>query len=59
VVGLSGGSGGGPTPGDVVFRILCNKSKTGQVIGKGGSVIKQLRDETLSRIKVTSLNPDS
>uniref|UniRef100_A0A7S0X234 K Homology domain-containing protein n=1 Tax=Mantoniella antarctica TaxID=81844 RepID=A0A7S0X234_9CHLO len=59
VVGLSSGSGGGPTPGDVVFRILCNKSKTGQVIGKGGSVIKQLRDETLSRIKVENMVPGS
>ena len=50
--GLSGGYSGGPSAGDVVVRILCNKSKTGQVIGKAGAVIKQLREDTLSRIKV-------
>jgi poly(rC)-binding protein 2/3/4 len=45
--------------GDIVFRILCNKSKTGQVIGKAGSVIKQLREETLSRIKLEDVVPGS
>ena len=53
--GLSGGYSGGPSAGDVVVRILCNRSKTGQVIGKAGAVIKQLREETLSRIKVKLL----
>jgi|AntAceMinimDraft_12_1070368.scaffolds.fasta_scaffold220225_1 hypothetical protein len=58
VVGVTGeraGLGGGPSAGDIVVRILCNKSKTGQVIGKAGAVIKQLREETLSRIKVKLL----
>lgn len=47
-----------PTPkpssssGEITFRILCPASKAGGVIGKGGAVIRQLREETGSRIRV-------
>eukprot|EP01018_Ginkgo_biloba_P039773 Gb_03724 [translate_table: standard] len=37
---------------ETVFRILCPASKTGGVIGKGGSIIKQFREETGSKIRI-------
>lgn len=49
--------GGGPSPGDVVFRLLCPNGRTGSIIGKGGDVIKHLRDETGARIKVEHAVP--
>eukprot|EP00245_Coleochaete_scutata_P005389 TRINITY_DN1888_c0_g1_i2.p1 TRINITY_DN1888_c0_g1~~TRINITY_DN1888_c0_g1_i2.p1 ORF type:complete len:604 (+),score=111.05 TRINITY_DN1888_c0_g1_i2:97-1908(+) len=42
---------------EVVFRILCPGTKTGSIIGKGGSIIKQIRDETGARIKVADAVP--
>eukprot|EP00262_Sarcandra_glabra_P000746 TRINITY_DN10864_c0_g1_i1.p1 TRINITY_DN10864_c0_g1~~TRINITY_DN10864_c0_g1_i1.p1 ORF type:complete len:655 (+),score=142.11 TRINITY_DN10864_c0_g1_i1:65-1966(+) len=43
-----------PTPNaiDTVYRILCPGKKIGGVIGKGGSIINALRDETLAKIRV-------
>ncbi|KAL1812101.1 hypothetical protein ACET3Z_022166 [Daucus carota] len=38
--------------GHVSFRILCHASRIGGVIGKSGSIIKQLQHETSSRIRV-------
>jgi hypothetical protein len=52
-----GGLGGAPAPGDVVFRLLCPNARTGSVIGKGGEVIKQLREDTGARIKVEHAVP--
>ena len=43
--------------GDVVFRLLCPNSRTGSIIGKGGDVIKHLRDDTGARIKVEHAVP--
>lgn len=40
------------SPGSVVFRLLCHASKTGCVIGKGGSVISQIRQETNARVRL-------
>ncbi|KAJ7542422.1 hypothetical protein O6H91_10G106000 [Diphasiastrum complanatum] len=37
---------------DIVYRILCPASKVGSVIGKGGSIIKALRQETGAKIKI-------
>lgn len=37
---------------DTVYRILCPGSKIGGVIGKGGSIINALRDETRAKIRV-------
>ncbi|XP_077243928.1 KH domain-containing protein At4g18375-like isoform X2 [Tasmannia lanceolata] len=42
---------------DTVYRILCNVNKIGAVIGKGGSVINALRDETMAKIKVADVIP--
>ncbi|KAH9301163.1 hypothetical protein KI387_012746 [Taxus chinensis] len=39
-------------PDETIFRILCNGSKTGGVIGKGGSIVKQIRQETGARIRI-------
>ncbi|KAL5726157.1 hypothetical protein ACHQM5_009225 [Ranunculus cassubicifolius] len=37
---------------DTVYRILCPVKKIGSVIGKGGDIIKRLREETHAKIKV-------
>ena len=37
---------------EVVFRILCPAAKVGAVIGVGGSVIRDLRDQSGARIKI-------
>eukprot|EP00250_Pteridium_aquilinum_P023021 c2606_g1_i1 orf=247-2235(+) len=45
----------GPKPaahGETVFRIVCPESRVGCVIGKGGSIIKSLRQETGARIMI-------
>uniref|UniRef100_A0A0C9S6Z6 TSA: Wollemia nobilis Ref_Wollemi_Transcript_10183_3113 transcribed RNA sequence n=1 Tax=Wollemia nobilis TaxID=56998 RepID=A0A0C9S6Z6_9CONI len=39
-------------PDETIFRILCSGTKTGGVIGKGGSIIKQLRQETGAKIRI-------
>ncbi|CAM6118151.1 unnamed protein product [Calypogeia fissa] len=46
-----------PTADETVFRILCPGSKTGSVIGKQGSIIKALRQETGARIKIADAVP--
>ncbi|XP_051134640.1 KH domain-containing protein HEN4-like isoform X2 [Andrographis paniculata] len=38
--------------GHVAFRLLCHASRVGGLIGKSGSVIKQLQQNTNSRIRV-------
>lgn len=53
---LAHGGGGGP-PTELVFRILCTASKTGSVIGKGGSIISHLREQTGARIKISDPIP--
>ncbi|KAL8123874.1 hypothetical protein AgCh_011754 [Apium graveolens] len=44
----SKGSGSSET----VYRILCHSRKIGSVIGKGGSIVKTLREETQAKITV-------
>ncbi|CAI8591363.1 unnamed protein product [Vicia faba] len=39
-------------PGQVTFRLLCNSSRIGGVIGKSGSVIKTLQQSTSSKIRI-------
>lgn len=41
-----------PNTNDTVYRILCPSKKIGGVIGKGGSIINALRDETHAKIRV-------
>ncbi|XP_057809585.1 RNA-binding KH domain-containing protein RCF3-like [Salvia miltiorrhiza] len=38
---------------DTVYRILCQSKKIGSVIGKGGNIVKALREETEAKITVS------
>nr|KYP70132.1 KH domain-containing protein At4g18375 family [Cajanus cajan] len=40
------------SPGSVVFRLLCPVSRIGGVIGKGGAIISQIRQETGVKVKI-------
>ena len=42
---------------DTVYRILCPSRKIGGVIGKGGSIVKALREETQAKITVADSVP--
>lgn len=48
-----------PDPSDTVYRILCPSRKIGSVIGKGGGIIKSLREETRAKITVSDSIPGS
>jgi transcription antitermination factor NusA-like protein len=45
------------SPGSVVFRLLCPASKTGSVIGKGGTIISEIRQETGAKVRVEETVP--
>ncbi|CAI0410099.1 unnamed protein product [Linum tenue] len=44
---------------DVVFKLLCQLDKVGSLIGKGGSVIKTLQNDTGASIKIADVMPVS
>lgn len=44
---------------ELVFRVLCPNKKIGSVIGKGGSIIKRMREEIGVNISVTDSVPGS
>uniref|UniRef100_A0A803KQP9 K Homology domain-containing protein n=1 Tax=Chenopodium quinoa TaxID=63459 RepID=A0A803KQP9_CHEQI len=45
---------------DVVFRLLCQASKIGSLIGKGGSIVRAIQNETGASIKIgDTVSPDS
>ncbi|EXC44895.1 KH domain-containing protein [Morus notabilis] len=44
---------------EVVFKLLCQVEKVGSLIGKGGSVIRHLQNETGAFIKIVDAPPDS
>lgn len=46
------GNAGNLISSDTVYRILCPSRKIGGVIGKGGSIVKALREETQAKITV-------
>lgn len=46
-----------PGDNDTVYRILCPGNKIGSVIGKGGGIIKSLRQETHAKIKIADSIP--
>ncbi|KAE8022096.1 hypothetical protein FH972_007929 [Carpinus fangiana] len=52
-------SSGDSQPVDTVYRILCPSRKIGGVIGKGGSIVKALREETQAKITVADSVPGS
>ncbi|XVE89263.1 hypothetical protein DITRI_Ditri19aG0189000 [Diplodiscus trichospermus] len=41
-----------PTPETIQIRLLCPSAKTGALIGKGGSVIRQLQSQTSTKIRI-------
>ncbi|GLT26109.1 hypothetical protein SLA2020_011960 [Shorea laevis] len=46
-------------PGHVSFRLVCHASRIGGVIGKAGSVIKQLQQSTGAKIRIEEAIPES
>lgn len=46
-------------PGHVAFRMLCHASRIGGVIGKSGSVIKQLQQATGAKIRIEEAQVES
>ncbi|KAI3940198.1 hypothetical protein MKX01_029721 [Papaver californicum] len=40
------------SPGSIVFRVLCPVSKSGSVIGKGGTIVSQIRQDTGAKVRV-------
>ncbi|KAL5756807.1 hypothetical protein ACOSP7_021238 [Xanthoceras sorbifolium] len=44
---------------DVVFKLLCHLEKVGSLIGKGGSIIRTLQNETGASIKIAEVVLDS
>lgn len=42
---------------DTVYRYLCPLKKIGSIIGRGGEIIKQLRTETTSNIRISETIP--
>ncbi|OVA15760.1 K Homology domain [Macleaya cordata] len=44
---------------EVVYRLLCHLDKVGSLIGKGGSIIRALQNDTGASIKIADAAPDS
>jgi predicted RNA-binding protein YlqC (UPF0109 family) len=44
-------------PIETIYRILCPVKKIGSVLGRGGDVVKTLREETKSKIRVADSIP--
>lgn len=52
-----GGGQRAPMEEDVVFRLLCQHDKVGSLIGKGGTIVRALQNETGASIKIVD-TPD-
>ncbi|KAI5065023.1 hypothetical protein GOP47_0019718 [Adiantum capillus-veneris] len=48
----------GATEEEFTIRMLCPNTRIGSIIGKGGNVIKKMREETGAKIKVEEPIPD-
>lgn len=46
-------------PDDTVYRYLCPGKKIGSIIGRGGEIVKQLRLDTKSKIRIGESVPGS
>jgi len=44
---------------EVVYKMLCQQDKVGSLIGKGGSVVRALQNETGASIQIVDAGPDS
>ncbi|KAI3850271.1 hypothetical protein MKW92_000483 [Papaver armeniacum] len=47
------------TPQEIVYRLLCSNEKVGGIIGKGGTIVKTLQNETGASISFGSPVPES
>ena len=56
-LGNTSGHGGEET--ELNIRLLCPNSRIGSIIGKGGSVIKKMREESGAKIKIGEQMPDN
>ncbi|KAG5624240.1 hypothetical protein H5410_009458 [Solanum commersonii] len=45
-------------PDNTVYRYLCTGKKIGSIIGRGGEIVKQLRVDTKSKIRIGETVPD-
>lgn len=48
-----------PSQEMLTFRLLCHAERVGNIIGKGGAIIRAVQQETASEIKVIEGIPDS
>lgn len=55
---LGNASSHGGEEEELTIRLLCPNSKIGSIIGKGGSVIKKMREESGAKIKIGEQVPD-
>ncbi|XP_077213297.1 KH domain-containing protein At4g18375-like [Tasmannia lanceolata] len=46
-----------PGPDDTVYHYLCPGRKVGSIIGRGGEIVKQLRQESQSKIRIGETIP--
>ncbi|KAL5072309.1 hypothetical protein RYX36_011293 [Vicia faba] len=44
---------------EVVFKMLCQHDKVGSLIGKGGSMVRALQNETGASIQIVDVGPDT
>ncbi|URE44899.1 KH domain [Musa troglodytarum] len=47
------------SPEPITYRLLCSNDKVGSVIGKGGNIVKGLKNDTGCEIKVLETTPES
>ena len=55
---IGNASGQGGEEEELSIRLLCPNSKIGSIIGKGGSVIKKMREESGAKIKIGEQIPE-
>lgn len=44
---------------EVIFKILCQQAKVGSLIGKGGSVVRAIENDTGAYIKIADMIPET
>lgn len=44
---------------EVVFKLLCQQEKVGSLIGKGGSIVRALQNDTGASIQIVDAGPES
>lgn len=44
---------------EVIFKMLCQQAKVGSLIGKGGSVVRAIENDTGAYIKIADIVPET